>query len=393
MAAQADWIEAELHQLRERGLERQIREYPQAGGILRIGNRRFINFSSNDYLALARNPEVTAAAEAALRRWGAGSGASRLVSGSLPCHEELERRLATYKGYPAALVFGSGYMANIGIIPAILDRHDWIITDRRAHASIMDAALLSRAVLHRFQHNDAAHLDAILAKKPHDVKCLIVTESVFSMDGDLAPLKEIAAVARRHAAMLMVDEAHATGIFGPGGAGLVRAGCLEDDVVLNMGTLSKALGGYGGFVACADIWRQFIVNRARPLIFSTSLPPSVIGSVLGALRCIEAQPALGVSLLNRAAHFREKLQAAGFQTGGSASQIIPLIGGDNHKTLRWSQRLKEHGILAVAIRPPTVPPGTARLRLSVTLDHSPEDLDHAADILVQDARKEGVLNC
>ena len=391
MAAEEDWIAAELQQFRDQGLERQIREYPEIGGKIRIGDRVLLNFSSNDYLALARNPEVVAAAESALRRWGAGSGASRLVTGTLPCHVDLENRLAACKGYPSALVFGSGYLANLGIIPALVGRGDWLVADRLAHASIMDAAILSRAILHRFQHNDTEHLEAILQKKPADVKCLVVTESVFSMDGDIAPLPEIAGVVAHHGAMLMADEAHATGIFGPAGSGLVREWRLEDQVCLAMGTLSKALGSYGGFVACSEIMRHFLLNRARSLIFSTSLPPAVIGAALGSLSYIERHPALGASLLERAARFREKLQAAGFQTGKSISQIIPLLVGDNQKALGFSKRLKEHGILAVAIRPPTVPAGTARLRLSVTLDHSLEDLDRALTILIQDARKEGVL--
>ncbi len=391
MAAQADRIALELQLLRAQGLERTLREMPEAGAKIKIGQRQFLNFSSNDYLGLARHPAVLAASAAALRRWGAGSGASRLVTGSLPCHAEVERRLAASKGYPAALVFGSGYLANLGIIPALLGRNDWIIADRLAHASLMDAALLSRAVLHRFQHNAPDQLNAILEKRPAQARCLVVTESVFSMDGDIAPLWEIAEVVRRHRVMLLVDEAHATGIFGPAGAGCVRELGLERDVTLSMGTLSKALGGYGGFVACSEAMRQFLVNRARSLIFSTSLPPAVIGAALGALDCLEADPGLGRQLLERSARFRDRLQAAGFETGRSASQIIPIIVGDNQKTLALSRRLYEHGVIAVAIRPPTVPAGTARLRLSVTLEHTPEDLERVVEILVQDARHEGVL--
>ncbi len=391
MAAGDDWIAAELRQLREQGLERALRELPEAGGKIRIGGRQFLNFSSNDYLGLARHPAVIAAAESALRRWGAGSGSSRLVAGSLPCHADLERRLAADKGYPAALVFGSGFLANLGIVSALAGRGDWVVADRLAHASLMDAAVLSRADLHRFPHNEPDTLDALLAKRPPGTRCLVVTESVFSMDGDLAPLREIAGIARRHGAMLLVDEAHATGVFGPAGAGRVRELGLEQDVTLSMGTLSKALGGYGGFVACSEPMRQWLVNRARSLIFSTSLPPAVIGSALGALDHLAEHPDLGRQLLDRATQFRERLRSAGLDTGNSASQIIPVIVGDNRKALALAQRLREQGVLAVAIRPPTVPAGTARLRLSVTLDHSPEDLERAADLLVQSARAEGIL--
>jgi 8-amino-7-oxononanoate synthase len=391
MAEEADWIAEELQQLRAQDLERQLRELPEVGGKIRMGDRVFLNFSSNNYLGLARHSAVLAAAAAALQRWGAGSGASRLVTGSLPCHAELERRLAALKGYPTALVFGSGYLANLGLIPAVVGRGDWIVADRLAHASLMDAAVLSRAELHRFPHNEPDQLEAILKRKPEATRCLVVTESVFSMDGDLAPLREIAEVARRHRAMLLVDEAHATGVYGPAGAGRVRELSLEPDITLSMGTLSKALGGYGGFVACAETMRQFLVNRARSFIFSTSLPPPVIGAALGALDCLQAAPDLGKTLLDRSARFRDRLRAAGFQTGPSTSQIIPIIVGENRQTLRFAQLLNEQGLLAVAIRPPTVPPGTARLRLSVTLDHTPEDLEHAAEILIRTARAEGIM--
>lgn len=326
-----------------------------------------------------------------MQRWGAGSGASRLVTGSLPCHAQLEERLAAYKHYPAALLLGSGYLTNLGIIPAILGHRDWIVVDRLAHASILDAALLSRAFLQRFQHNDLEHLESILAKKPPATKCLVVTESVFSMDGDIAPLPEIAAIAQRYAALLMVDEAHATGVFGPAGAGLVRASNLEADVALSMGTLSKALGSYGGFVACRQPLRSFLINKTRSLIFSTSLPPAVIGAALGALEYLTTQPGLGASLLKQAETFRNKLRSLGFQTGHSVSQIIPLIVGDNDKAVRFAQRLKIHGIIAPAIRPPAVPQGSARLRLSVTLNHSPADLERATGILLQLAQTEGIL--
>jgi 8-amino-7-oxononanoate synthase len=392
MAAHEEWITTELRQLQAEGLERRLSEMPEAGGKIRVDGRVLLNFSSNDYLGLARNPAVMAEAESTMRRWGTGSGASRLVTGTLPCHTELERRLAASKGYPAALLFGSGYLANLGVIPALVGRNDWFVVDRLAHAGIMDAAILSRAALHRFQHNSADQLKDILAKKPAQARCLVVTESVFSMDGDVAPLREIAEVVRDHGAMLMVDEAHATGIFGPAGAGLVREWNLEKDVAISMGTLSKALGSYGGFAACSEAMRQLLVNRARSFIFSTSLPPSVIGAGLGALKYLEAHPSLGQSLLERAARFRERLRSAGFRTGDSASQIIPVIVGDNHPTLRLSRRLKERGIMAVAIRPPTVPKGAARLRISVALDHSPDDLDRAAEIMIQAARDEGILS-
>ncbi len=376
------WIEKELEELRHNGLERQTRYRPERGKLL--------NLSSNDYLDLARSPVVAARAEAALQQWGAGAGASRLVTGTLPCHEELEARLATLKGYSSALLFGSGYMANAGLLPAVLGRDDYAVADKLAHASIIDAAILSRSTLLRFRHNDIDHLSDILNKIPAGRRCLVITESVFSMDGDRAPLGDIADLVHDRGAMLMVDEAHATGIFGPGGSGLVRDSALENSVNLCMGTLSKALGGYGGFTTCSEPMRRLLVNRSRPFIFSTSMPPAIVGAALGALDEIEAHPEWGPELLDRADWFKRRLKESGLDTGSSQSQIIPVMVGDNHKALALSELLRENGIATSAIRPPTVPEGTARLRLSITLAHSRADLERAAKIIIRSAAVEGL---
>jgi 8-amino-7-oxononanoate synthase len=359
--------------------------------VIRIGDRNCLNFSSNDYLNLSNDPDVKAVANRFLNEFGCGAGASRLVTGTLSCHTKLEERLASLKGYPAALVFGSGYLANLGTIPALVESHDFVFADRLAHASILDGVILSRAKLHRFNHNDASHLEQLLAKAPSSGRRLVVTESVFSMDGDLAPLKDIASVAERYDAMLMVDEAHATGVFGPGGGGLVRELKLESLVNVSMATLSKALGSYGGVVACSATMRESLINLARAFIYSTALPPAAVGAALGALDVMEAKPGLGADLLDRATLFRNQLRSANLNVGSSASQIIPVIVGDSGKALALSQRLRNEGIIAVAIRPPTVPRGTARLRFSVTLAHSNEDLKMAADTVIQSARCEGVL--
>ncbi len=376
------WIADELAQLRRGGLERQLRETPLPGARHDDASQP-LNFASNDYLGLCRAPELVAAAQAAAARWGAGAAASRLVTGTLPIHTLLEERLAELKGYPAALLFGSGYMANAGIIPAIVGRHDWLVVDRLAHASILDAAIISRAELRRFQHNDPQHLAEILRRRPAGARCLIVTESVFSMDGDRAPLAEIAALAAQHDAMLMVDEAHATGVFGPGGAGLTAELKLESSVNIAMGTLSKALGAYGGFCACSNDMRALLVNRARALIFSTAPPPAAAGAALAALDYLAAHPDAGREVLARAASFRARLQAAGLNTGSSDSQIIPVIIGDNQRALEIAGALRQNGILAPAIRPPTVPAGTARIRFTVTLAHTPADLEQAAAIIIK----------
>jgi 8-amino-7-oxononanoate synthase len=375
------WLEDSLRDLREQHLERSLHT---------ISDPSHLNFSTNDYLNLARDPRVLASAAKALHQYGAGARASRLLAGALPIHEELERRLASYKGYPSALLFGSGYMTNAGVIPALVGPDDHIFADRLCHASLLDAAVLSRARIHRFRHNDAFHLEEMLRHAPPKGRRLIVTESVFSMDGDLAPLPAIADLAERHACMLMVDEAHATGVFGPRGRGCIAAHQLQSHVGLSMCTLSKALGGYGGAVACSSPMRQWLINKARAFIYTTAPNPAAVGAALGALEVIEGEPHLGDELLRRATTFRERLNAAGFDTLKSESQIVPLLVGANDKVVALSQRLREEGIVAAAIRPPTVPRGTARIRLSVTLGHNEEDLDRAAGILIRCANAAGL---
>ena len=386
-----DWIEAGLKELREQGLERTLRKFEDVGGKFHDNAGKSLNFSSNDYLGFARNEKIIAAGIAAFRSYGASAASSRLISGTLPCHSELEEHLAKFKGYPAALAFGSGYLTNLGIISALVGREDAVIADRLAHAILIDGAIMSRANLKRFQHNDPDHLAKSLEDEKDAKHRLVVTESVFSMDGDLAPLKEIAAVCAEHNAMLLVDEAHATGIFGTSGTGRVRELQLENKVDISMGTLSKALGSYGGFAACSASMRDWFVNRARSFIYSTALPPASARAAEEALSILESQQTLGQELLKRADIFRRRLQEAGFNTGKSASQIIPLIVGKNIKSLRLAERLRDKRILAVAIRPPTVPEGTARIRLSVTLDHSQADLEQAADQIIDAGYAEGIL--
>lgn len=381
-----EWIAPELAALDAQQLRRRLVAYPEAGGKICAHGKTYLNFSSNDYLDLAHHPEVIAASRDALERYGCGATASRLVTGTLALHEQLERALADHKGYPAALAFGSGFLANAGVIPALVGRGDTLLVDRLAHASILDAAHLSRARLQRFQHNDVDHLEALLAGSPDDGRKLVVTESVFSMDGDLAPLADIASAAQAHHAMLMVDEAHATGVFGPGGAGLVSADGLQQGVNVSMGTLSKALGGYGGFVACSAAMRELLVSRARAFIYTTGLPPAAAGAALGAIEALRKDEDLGAGLLQNAGQFRQRLHEAGLDTGRSGSQIVPVIVGDNERTLRLAQGLHDAGILAVAIRPPTVPQGSARLRLSVTLAHTASELEWAAGVISEQER-------
>ncbi|HSR87662.1 MAG TPA: 8-amino-7-oxononanoate synthase [Pontiella sp.] len=378
-----DWIQPILDELKNRGLERTARAYPEAGGKIAIGGKEVLNFSSNDYLDLSHHRHVVDRAREALDRYGVGSTASRLVTGTLPIHEELEERLAREKGYPAALVFGAGYMANAGAIPVLAARGDLIFADKLVHASMIDACRLSGARLIRFAHNDTDALEKRLAQYA-DAACrkLVITESVFSMDGDLAPLEGIAALAEKHGAMFMVDEAHASGTFGPNGAGLIREHHLEKSVTVSMGTMSKALAGYGGFVACSEKLRTLLVNSARAFIYTTAPPPAVIGAALGALDVLEASPNLGNVLQANADYFRSMLHDAGLDTLQSQSQIIPVVIGENKNAVAASQVLREQGIIAAAIRPPTVPAGSARLRISITLAHHVDDLERAAKAII-----------
>lgn len=383
-------IRKELQRLETEGLRRHARPAPATGGVLHVDGHRVLNFSSNDYLDLAHDPSVLAAARLALSDYGAGSTASRLVTGTLPLHEQLEQRLATHKGYPAALLFGSGYLANAGAIASLVGRGDTIYADRLSHASIIDAATLSRARLRRFRHNDPEHLETLL--EGHTTgRALVATESVFSMDGDLAPLEELVEVAEKHGAIVLIDEAHATGVFGPEGSGCIRQHGLQERVHVAVGTLGKALGGYGGYTATSEALRAWFVQKARGFIYSTAPPPSVAGTALGALDALSDRPHGGETLLQRAALFREQLRKHDLDVMDSNSQIIPVRVGPNEKTLRLAERLREQDILAIAIRPPTVPAGSARLRLSVTLAHTEEDLVTSASSIADVARAEGIL--
>lgn len=380
------WIDERLRKLRGADLMRRLRLHAQTG----TGGKARIDFTSNDYLNLSNNPAVIAAACAELKQSGAGATGSRLLSGNMPVHERLERGLAGLKGYPAALLFGSGYMTNAGIIQSLVGRGDCIVADRLCHASILDAAVLSRARLLRFRHNDADHLDTILGRAASSAtRLLVVTESVFSMDGDMAPLAQIGAAAARHDAMIVVDEAHAMGVFGPHGAGLVKDLGLETTVNVSMGTLSKALGSYGGFAACSAEMRDLFVSTSRPFIYSTGLPPSAAAAAEAALAIIRTERDLGPRLLRNAARFREKLAALGVPVGESRSQVIPVVLGENRRTLQVADELGQTGIMAAAIRPPTVPEGAARLRLSVTLAHTTDELDEAAEAIARAIAKHG----
>ncbi len=384
-----DWIDAELDLLRKQHRYRSVSEVPTPGGWLEESGQCLMNLASNDYLNLARHPDLAAASVAAAHGSGVGAGASRLVTGTLPDHTRLETLLARHKGYPSALLFGSGYLTNAGVIPALVGRKDHVFADRLVHASMLDAVKLSGATLHRFRHNDVGHLEQLLDRYPAGRR-LILTESVFSMDGDLAPIADIAGLAFAHEALLMIDEAHAGGVFGPEGAGLVRDADLCKQVNCSMGTLSKAFGSYGGYVVCSKRMREWLINRSRALIYTTALPPTAVQAARAALSLIEAHPDWGAQLLERAQLFRQHLQGYGLDTYASASQIVPIHIGSDEATIRVAMALRRKGLLVAAIRPPTVPVGKARLRCSITLAHQDDDLAQAAELIHRACRAEGI---
>lgn len=342
---------------------------------LQVRSREFLNFSTNDYLNLSSHPHVKKRAIEALELSGAGSGGSRLMAGNLSLHEELEHQLAELTEMEAALVFGSGFLTNLGVLSALAGRNDVIFSDRLNHASLVDGAIASRAELHRYRHCDVEHLTDLLNSSGSIGRKIIVTDSVFSMDGDVAPLREIFELSVAEGCLLIVDEAHAIGVFGTGGGICKELGICPDVIT---GTLSKALGGYGGFAACSAEMREYFVNRSRSFIYTTALPPASIGAAMGALEIISSSPDMGSSLLDLAADFRKLLLENGFDTSGSVSQIVPIVVGESSAALSLSRSLEKTGILAVAVRPPTVPAGTARLRFSVTLAHSSDDIIRTA---------------
>ncbi len=345
-----------------------------------IEGRRVLNLSSNNYLGLAAHPRVKEAAARGARSYGCGSGASRLLCGNMSLHEELEKRLAAFKGKEAALLFSSGYAANVGTLSCLLGPGDYVFSDELNHASIIDGCRLSRARIEVYPHRDLASLEAKLgasaAGSPRSRR-LIVVDGIFSMDGDLAALPRLVELADKYDSILMVDEAHATGTFGPGGRGVAAHFRLEDKAPVIMGTLSKALGSLGGFIAGSRDLVAYLINHSRSFIFSTALPPPCVAAALEALDIVEENPGLPEKLQSRAAYFRDGLRSLGFSTLQSETQIVPVVIGEPGPTMEMAQRLLGEGILVSALRPPTVPRGASRLRFSIMSDHTREDLDFA----------------
>jgi 8-amino-7-oxononanoate synthase len=383
-------VRERLEELRDRGLYRHLRlvEGPQ-GPSVTLDGRSVLLLCSNNYLGLADRAEVREAAAEAALQWGAGSGASRLISGNMEPHRALERRLAAFEGYESALLFGSGYLANSGVIAALAGRGEVVFSDELNHASIVDGCRLSRAETFVYRHGDVEHLSWGL-RRARGRGSLIVTDGVFSMDGDIAPLPQLLELARRHGARLMVDEAHATGAVGPGGRGSVSAAGLSGEVDVVVGTLGKALGSYGAYV-CADAELvDLLVNSARSFIFSTAPPPSASAAAAAALAILETEPGLVDKLQANAALLRRSLAAEGLEAGPSTTQVVPVHVGGAEATMELCELALEKGVFAQGIRPPTVPEGSCRLRMTAMATHRREDLVAAAHMVGTAARQIGL---
>ena len=378
------WLENELPALDANHLRRRLstREGPQRPATIRLDGRPTVNFASNDYLGLAAESLVEAV-ETALRQVGWGSGASPLITGRGAVHAELERTLAEFEGAEAALLFPTGFAANTGTIPALLDKHDVIYSDAKNHASIIDGCRLSGARFEVFPHRVVDYLRTVIQDGRAFGRRLIVTDGLFSMDGDLASLAELAELAEQYDAMLMVDEAHATGVFGRGGRGACEQLGVEDGVHVRVGTLSKALGSVGGFVVGQRRLIDWLANRARSYVFSTALPEATAAAALEALRLIQDEPFRRTELLSRAAQLRENLKRQGWFTGDSVSQIIPVIISDSARTMEMASDLRERGLLVPGIRPPSVPPGESLLRISLSYDHTEEMIDRLLQAMTE----------
>jgi glycine C-acetyltransferase/8-amino-7-oxononanoate synthase len=383
-------IAERLEELRDRGLYRRLRLISgRQGPRVTLDGRPVLLLCSNNYLGLADHPKVRGAAAEAAMRWGASAGASRLISGNMQLHRSLEERLAAFKGYESALLFGSGYLANTGTIAALAGKGEVIFSDQLNHASIIDGCRLSRAETFVYRHGDAEHL-AWGLREAAGRGSLIVSDGVFSMDGDVAPLEQLAKLARDHGCRLMIDEAHATGALGPGGRGSVAAAGLSGEVDLVMGTLGKALGSYGAYVCAGRELTDYLVNTARPFVFSTAPPPPVVAAGLAALELLESHPHRVERLAENAAALRAALAAEGLAVGDSQTQIVPVKVGDAAQTMELSERLLERGAFAQGIRPPTVPEGSSRLRFTVMSTHRRGELERAAKLAGAAARELGI---
>ncbi|HEU0122219.1 MAG TPA: glycine C-acetyltransferase [Bryobacteraceae bacterium] len=383
----------QLQEFRANGTYQRLRELQgPCEPVSRYDGREVINLASNNYLGLANHPKLKEAAIEAVRLYGAGTGAVRTISGTLDMHMELERRIAAFKNVEACVVFQSGFTANAGAVSAVLGKEDHVISDELNHASIIDGCRLSRAKIHVFPHADVAAaaakleaLDGVPGRK------LLITDGVFSMDGDIGPLPALCELAEKHGAIMMVDDAHSSGVLGRNGRGTVDHFDLHGRVDIQVGTLSKAIGVLGGYVCGTRDFIEYLYHRARPFLFSTSHPPAVTAACLAAFEILESEPERMEALWANTGYFKEQLAALGFDTGRSQTPITPIMVGEAASAHAFSKALFEEGLFATGIGFPTVPQGKARIRTIVTAAHTREHLDRALDILTRVARRQGIL--
>jgi 8-amino-7-oxononanoate synthase len=376
-------FERELSQLEQNRLFRKIMvidSNKNDGPCVTIGGRDITLLCSNDYLGLANHPALRQAASKAMDRYSFGSGGSRLISGTGPLHQALEDRIARFKGTETALLFNSGYAANTGVIPSITGIGDVILSDSLNHASIIDGCRLSKADVMVYRHKDVGEVETLLKKELNARRKLIVTDGVFSMDGDIAPLQDLVFLSEKYDAILMVDDAHGTGVLGKTGRGTVEHLGLSGRVPIQIGTLGKAFGSFGAYVAGSKDLINILINRARSFIYSTALPPSVCAASLAAIDIVEQDPERRERLWKNRNRFVNGLNSTGISTGNSETPIIPIIIGDSGRALNVAEKLFEYGIYAPAVRPPTVPANSARIRATVTAAHIENDIDSALDM-------------
>lgn len=382
-------LNAAIAEQTAQGRRRTLRDVePLDGGRIRMGGRELVNFSSNDYLGLSRHPAVIERAREWAARWGAGAGAARLVTGHLEAYSAIEEKIAAAKGVESALVLASGWQCNASVLPALLDRTLWgaeplVFADRLNHASLHMGCAAAGIKQTRFRHNDLGHLKELLARTAREPgPRFIVTESVFSMDGDIPDVDQLAEIADEWNALLYLDEAHATGVLGPNGFGL----SVGAHVDLAMGTFSKAMGSFGAYVACSKTVKEWLINRASGFIYATALPPAVLGAMDAAIDLVPTMAPARARLQAMAKHVRDRFHEAGLDTGASSTQIVPVILGEEERTLKVAARLEEQGLLGIAIRPPTVPNGTSRIRFALSAAHSDADIERLIHTTIDAAR-------
>jgi len=371
-------LRRELDGLRADGLYRWLRRIEGAQGVrIQVDGREAILFASSDYLGLASHPRLKEAARQAIDRYGCSASAARLISGNHSLYPQLEERLARFKQTEAALVFSTGYQANLGVISALTDSQDVVFSDELNHASIVDGCRLSRAMVRVFRHNNLAALEDLLRRETSARRRLIVVDGLYSMDGDLAPLKEIVGLAERYGCLTMVDDSHGTGVLGEAGRGTAEAMGVSGQIDIETGSLAKGLGGFGAYVVGSQTVIELLINRARSFIFTCAMPPAVLATVIEALAVVEQEPERRQRVWDNTLYLRAGLREAGFEIGQSDTHIIPIMVVGSDRTMRFCQELLERGVFAQGIRYPTVAPGTERIRLTVTASHTKADLDTA----------------